>query len=142
MITVWVTKDGEVESVSVDGVKDYSSSEWYPKDVVVVISYHTSPSKEEDKEDDDKSVGSTDEELSTEEEEDSIVELVVEDTQEATEVVVHESGNENKAMKLFDGTIYASSLHVVTGTIVVRTSNNLKASQQKSLKKQILDALE
>lgn len=43
LITGWVTGDGEVESVSVDGDKDYSPDDWYPNDVEVVITYHTFP---------------------------------------------------------------------------------------------------
>lgn len=47
LITAWLTKDGEVESVSVDGDKDYSANEWYSDDVKVVITYHTFPEEEE-----------------------------------------------------------------------------------------------
>lgn len=43
LITGWMTKDGEVESVSVDGDKDYSPDVWYPSDVEVIITYHTFP---------------------------------------------------------------------------------------------------
>ncbi|MCD7770696.1 MAG: DUF4839 domain-containing protein [Oscillospiraceae bacterium] len=46
LILGWFTKDGEVESVSVDGSTNYSPDEWYPNDVEVVISYHTFPSDE------------------------------------------------------------------------------------------------
>lgn len=42
-----MTKDGEVESVSVDGDKDYSPDVWYSNDVEVVITYHTFPSDDE-----------------------------------------------------------------------------------------------
>ena len=41
LITGWLTKEGEVESVSVDGDDDYSADTWYRNDVEVVISYHT-----------------------------------------------------------------------------------------------------
>ncbi|OQX93619.1 MAG: hypothetical protein B6I17_02065 [Tenericutes bacterium 4572_104] len=40
------TKDGEVESVSVDGDINYSSSTWYLNDVEVIITYHTFPNDE------------------------------------------------------------------------------------------------
>lgn len=43
----WLTKDGDVESVSVDGNEDYSADVWYPNDVEIVITYHTFPQKEE-----------------------------------------------------------------------------------------------
>jgi hypothetical protein len=41
LVTGWMTKDGEVESVSVDGDGDYSADVWYPSDVQVIITYHT-----------------------------------------------------------------------------------------------------
>ncbi|RWZ54532.1 hypothetical protein EQV77_14785 [Halobacillus fulvus] len=47
LITGWLTKDGEVESVSVDGDQDYSPDDWYSNDVKVVITYHTFPSEDE-----------------------------------------------------------------------------------------------
>ena len=47
LITGWMTKDGEVESVSVDGDKEYSPDVWYSNDVEVVITYHTFPSDDE-----------------------------------------------------------------------------------------------
>lgn len=46
LVTGWMTKDGEVESVSVDGDTGYSSDTWYPVDVKVIITYHTFPNKE------------------------------------------------------------------------------------------------
>lgn len=45
LILGWLTEDGEVESVSVDGDENYSSGKWYPQDVEVVISFHTFPQK-------------------------------------------------------------------------------------------------
>ncbi|PWL74021.1 MAG: DUF4839 domain-containing protein [Clostridiales bacterium] len=46
LITGWLTKDGEVEAVSVDGNSEYSPDKWYPSDVAVVITYHTFPDKQ------------------------------------------------------------------------------------------------
>ena len=46
LVTGWLTKDGEVEFVSVDGDKDYSPDVWYSNDVEVVITYHTFPEEE------------------------------------------------------------------------------------------------
>ena len=42
----WLTDDGEVEDVSVDGDIDYPADEWYSSDVEVVIRYHTFPAEE------------------------------------------------------------------------------------------------
>ena len=47
LVTGWMVKDGEVESVSVDGDEGYSSDSWYQNDVEVVITYHTFPDEEE-----------------------------------------------------------------------------------------------
>ncbi|WKA58292.1 hypothetical protein QWY16_17610 [Planococcus shenhongbingii] len=47
LVTGWLTKDGEVESVSVDGDNAYSPDDWYADTVKVVITYHTFPSEEE-----------------------------------------------------------------------------------------------
>lgn len=43
LIFGWLTKDGEVESVSIGGEVDYSSGEWVPFDTEVIITYHTFP---------------------------------------------------------------------------------------------------
>lgn len=48
LVTGWLTKEGEVESVSVDGNADYSSDTWYPSDVEVVITYHSFPDENKD----------------------------------------------------------------------------------------------
>jgi hypothetical protein len=47
LVTGWLTKDGEVESVSVDGDRDYSPDDWYSENVEVVINYHTFPADDE-----------------------------------------------------------------------------------------------
>lgn len=41
LITGWLTKDGEVEKVTVGGNKDYSPDKWLPADTEVIIYYHT-----------------------------------------------------------------------------------------------------
>ena len=46
LITGWLTKDGEVEEVSVGGDFEYSSDKWVNADIEVVIRYHTFPEKE------------------------------------------------------------------------------------------------
>jgi len=46
LVTGWIHKEGEVESVSVGGDKDYSPDVWCPNDVEVVITYHTFPKDE------------------------------------------------------------------------------------------------
>lgn len=41
LITGWLTKDGEVEEVSVGGDFEYSSDKWVKADTEVIIRYHT-----------------------------------------------------------------------------------------------------
>ncbi|WP_312072189.1 DNA/RNA non-specific endonuclease [Anaerotignum propionicum] len=48
LIAGWLTKDGEVEAVSVDGNTSYSQDVWYPNDVEVIITYHTFDQKEDE----------------------------------------------------------------------------------------------
>ena len=46
LVLGWLTKDGEVEEVSVDGDVDYSPDVWVAADTEVIIRYHTFPSTE------------------------------------------------------------------------------------------------
>jgi DNA-directed RNA polymerase subunit RPC12/RpoP len=43
LVNGWVTKDGEVEKVSINGVSDFKADASFPKDAEIVISYHTFP---------------------------------------------------------------------------------------------------
>ncbi|QLY40243.1 hypothetical protein HF295_04945 [Hujiaoplasma nucleasis] len=47
----------------------------------------------------------------------------------------------NDYLSAFDGTIFASGSHVALGTLVIRTSNELTASQQDTLEAAIINAL-
>lgn len=47
----------------------------------------------------------------------------------------------NSYLGNFDGTIFASGSHHVVGTVVVRTSNDMTATQQKHLEGQIIEVL-
>ena len=47
----------------------------------------------------------------------------------------------NDYLAIFDGTILASGSHVVLGTLVIRTSNELTPSQQSELETAIINAL-
>lgn len=44
-------------------------------------------------------------------------------------------------LAIHDGTIFANGTHTVIGTVLVRTSNELTASQQKELEQKIIEAL-
>ena len=53
LITGWITKDGEVEKVSVGGDENYSADKWVLSDIEVVIYYHTFPTDKSISENDD-----------------------------------------------------------------------------------------
>ncbi len=54
---------------------------------------------------------------------------------------VEDAERRNTYLSSFDGGISASGSHIVIGTVLVRTSNELKASQQKELEVNIIMAL-
>jgi len=66
LVTGWLTKEGEVESVSVDGDEGYSADAWYPNDVAVVITYHVFPDDEPTSENEEQSVPSVNSESAQE----------------------------------------------------------------------------
>lgn len=47
LITGWLTKDGEVEKVSLDGNDDFETDDFFDESASVIISYHTFPIKDE-----------------------------------------------------------------------------------------------
>ena len=53
LITGWITKDGEIEKVSINGDEDFSSYHWYPANSEVIVEYHTFPPKEDSNKKDD-----------------------------------------------------------------------------------------
>lgn len=53
LITGWLTKDGEIEKVSINGDEDFSSYHWYPANSEVIVEYHTFPPKEDSNKKDD-----------------------------------------------------------------------------------------
>lgn len=52
-----------------------------------------------------------------------------------------DANNRNDQFGMFDGGMFASGSHKVVGTVIVRTSNELTASQQKKLENRIIKAL-
>ena len=49
LITGWLTKDGEVEKVSLDGNDDFETDDVFDESASLIISYHTFPIKDETK---------------------------------------------------------------------------------------------
>lgn len=41
LITGWITKEGEVEKVKIDGYSSFSTNSRYASDVEIIVSYHT-----------------------------------------------------------------------------------------------------
>ena len=50
LVTGWLTKDGSVESVEINGLDDFIEGAKYDPGTKVIITYHTFPDKEKDKE--------------------------------------------------------------------------------------------
>lgn len=50
LIFGWLTKDGEVEKVTVGGEENYSADKWVDSNTEIVIYYHTFPSDDEQEE--------------------------------------------------------------------------------------------
>ena len=78
LLTGWMTKDGEVEEVSVDGDENYSPDKWYENDVEVVITYHTFPQTKSSEADQE----TVDEENLTIETNSSEIETTIDETEE------------------------------------------------------------
>lgn len=67
LITGWLTKDGEVEKVSINGESDFSANGKYPHDAKIVISYHTFPLEQSDESSGTTETNETDQESITSE---------------------------------------------------------------------------
>lgn len=55
LITGWLTKDGEVDEVSINGDTEYYSDDWFTPDASVVVTYHTYSNKTDKSSDTDAS---------------------------------------------------------------------------------------
>jgi hypothetical protein len=55
---------------------------------------------------------------------------------------VDDAQKRNEYLSVFDGTVFSSGSHTVLGTLVIRTSNELTASQQQTLESAIINALQ
>ena len=57
LVTGWLTKDGSVESVSIDGSTQFTAGKKYSPDVAIIISYHTFANKDTAWADTDNTIG-------------------------------------------------------------------------------------
>jgi len=48
LITGWLTKDGEIEEIEIDGKKEFESEESFKKTAKIIITYHTFPKDEKE----------------------------------------------------------------------------------------------
>ena len=67
LITGWITKDGEVEEVSVGGDDDYTSDEWVSADTEVIIKYHTFAKEDSESETKSETMDNSEQEKTTDE---------------------------------------------------------------------------
>ena len=54
---------------------------------------------------------------------------------------VEDANSRNDYLASYDGGIFASGSHIVVGTVLVRTSDKLTASQQKTMEDNIITVL-
>ena len=94
LITGWLTKDGEVESVSIDGDDDFSAYNWYPAESKVVITYHTFPNDQATEENTKESVAASEQQAETTEESLEASEQQTESIEESTDNATEESAKE------------------------------------------------
>lgn len=106
LITGWLTKDGEVEKVTVDGKSDFGTGDYFDESSAVIISYHTFPTEDEpDSEETDSLVIETqtpETESPTPETQAPETELSVIETQpqETTHVIVEPTIPENSTFNI------------------------------------------
>ncbi|UDM80387.1 DUF4839 domain-containing protein [Vagococcus fluvialis] len=48
LVTGWLTKEGEVEKVSIEGITDFEAKDTFEKDAKVIITYHVFPEESSD----------------------------------------------------------------------------------------------
>lgn len=104
LVTGFLTKEGEVESVSVGGDVNYSPDKWYPNDVEVIITYHTFPDEEKSEDDDSDTTSQekVDEEILTVDNNSDLSQMLA-----ATDIAIFNSFGEKYKDKTieFDGCI-------------------------------------
>lgn len=86
LITGWMTKEGEVEKVSVGGDESYSPDRWIANDIEVVIAYHAFPEEKESETEKSESSGTS----SKESQEQDIYEdpLTIDNNQELASILL------------------------------------------------------
>lgn len=96
LITGWLTKDGEIEEIEINGNKDFSANDSFQKDSKIVVTYHTFP--EEEKSDSDRTDGSSSE-VSNKSSDDVTEESVKEEESESEITDEKSSGAVDRSVK-------------------------------------------
>lgn len=101
LITGWLTKDGEIEQVEINGTTEFSANDSFEKDSEIVVTYHTfSKEEKSDTEAVDEKSSDTDEK-STEEKSAEAVDQSTDDTSvESEQEILTEENNEDLAALL------------------------------------------
>lgn len=81
LVTGWLTKDGEIEQVEVNGEVEFGANDSFLKDSKIVVTYHTFPEEEISKEE-ETAVEEVEDEETTDEKEETTEVVEVEDPKE------------------------------------------------------------
>lgn len=73
LVTGWLTKDGEVDQVSVNGETEFEVGSRFPKDAKIVITYHTFPEQAPEETEESSPEGSETPESSVQEADDTVL---------------------------------------------------------------------
>ena len=89
LITGFLNKEGEVDSVTVDGDEEYSADSWVSADVEVIINYHSFPEDTETSEPEEENSNSvkTTEEDGTEESSEKVESITIENNEDFATVL-------------------------------------------------------
>ncbi|WP_298825356.1 DUF4839 domain-containing protein [uncultured Planococcus sp.] len=101
LITGWLTKDGEIEKVEINGATDFSANDSFQKDSEIVITYHTFLEEKKSDTETTNEKNSDAVEKSTEEESSEAVDQSTNDTSvENDQEILTEKNNEDLAAVL------------------------------------------
>lgn len=104
LITGWLTKEGEIERVSINGDTEFTGGSYYPKDAKVVISYHVFPENEEGEEE-QQTTETKEEQVTTNNEEtttDTHENITIENNETFAAIMIDQSGDSTKILNFVE----------------------------------------
>lgn len=101
LIAGWLTKDGEIESISIDGYTDFISGRKYDPGVEVEIQYHTFPSDTDD-EDAESETEESSEESETDKEDEEVPNITVDNNSEFSAVLNNNTDDDSPYITFTD----------------------------------------